>query len=99
MSRSLIRFVLYDRREDKTAEEERSARCVWGEEKECGAESGTLTPAALEEWMLEHVKETRHTRFRVSVASYVVWEPREEVPAPTPVLPELEPAKVERVKA
>jgi hypothetical protein len=48
-------------------------------------------------WMIQHTSETRHNRYRRTLADYQIWSPTEPVPAPQPV-PPLEPAKVDRVR-
>ncbi|MFF5371315.1 hypothetical protein [Streptomyces sp. NPDC013187] len=98
MTRSVIKHVTYELRPDETANQEFEARCVWGEEKECGAESGPQpTPEDVTVWMIQHTSKTRHNRYRRALADYQIWSPTEPVPAPQPV-PPLEPAKVDRVR-
>ncbi|MGP4083991.1 DUF7848 domain-containing protein [Streptomyces sp. KR55] len=58
-----------------SAEPEYEARCVSGEEADCGARSGPrLAPAEVEEWQRRHTQETRHTRYRRSFVDYAVLE-------------------------
>ncbi|WP_371577978.1 hypothetical protein [Streptomyces sp. NBC_01314] len=82
--RRVLRYVPYVIAQDATAEPEYEARCVSGDETECGAESGMRTdPAAVEEWQRGHTQETRHLRYRRSFGDYSVLEPLEpleEVP-------------------
>ncbi|QFR01080.1 hypothetical protein F9278_38345 [Streptomyces phaeolivaceus] len=81
--RSVIKYVPYKVRPDDTAEIEHEARCVFGDEVECGAESGPRSdPAEVDVWMREHTRETRHGRYRQSMAGYVLWEAIEPVPSP-----------------
>jgi hypothetical protein len=96
--RAVIRHVPYEIREDPSAEHEYEARCVWGDEIECEASSGPQKePGDVYKWQSEHTGATQHTRYRMSEAHYEVWEPTEPVPAPKPVPPKLEPAKVNRI--
>ncbi|WP_226967021.1 DUF7848 domain-containing protein [Streptomyces phaeolivaceus] len=79
--RRVFRYVPYVIAQDATAEPEYEARCVSGDETECGAESGVRSdPAAVEEWQRVHTQETRHPRYRRSFGDYSVLEPLEEVP-------------------
>ncbi len=81
-SRRVFRYVPYVIAQDATAEPEYEARCVSGDETECGAESGVHSdPAAVEEWQRRHTQETRHLRYRRSFGDYSVLEPLEEVPS------------------
>ncbi|KUO21316.1 DUF7848 domain-containing protein [Streptomyces dysideae] len=76
MSRRLFRYVPFTIVQDATAEPEYEARCVSGDESECGAESGVRhDPAAVEEWQRKHTQETRHTCYRRDFADYAVMEP------------------------
>lgn len=86
--RALIKHVTYVLQEDPTAEHEFGARCVWGDEVECGAESGNKpTPKEATDWMVDHTSATNHNRYRRYRADYQVWQPSEAVPAGTPVPP------------
>ena len=79
--RRVFRYVPYVIAQDATAEPEYEARCVSGDEAECGAESGVRSdPAAVEEWQRKHTQETRHPRYRRCFGDYSVLEPLEEVP-------------------
>ncbi|MFE7759832.1 hypothetical protein [Streptomyces sp. NPDC057438] len=81
-TRRVLRYVPYVIAQDATAEPEYEARCVSGDETECGAESGVRSdPAAVEEWQRRHTQETRHLRYRRSFGDYSVLEPLEEVPS------------------
>ncbi len=81
-ARRVFRFVPYVIAQDMTAEPEYEARCVSGDETECGAESGVHSdPAAVEEWQRGHTQETRHLRYRRSFGDYSVLEPLEEAPS------------------
>lgn len=81
-TRRVFRFVPYVIAQDATAEPEYEARCVSGDETECGAESGVRSDAAaVEEWQRRHTQETRHLRYRRSFGDYSVLEPLEEVPS------------------
>ncbi|WP_246203651.1 hypothetical protein [Streptomyces tailanensis] len=80
-TRRVFRYVPYVIAQDQSAEPEYEARCVSGDETECGAESGVRhDPAAVEEWQRWHTQETRHFRYRRSFGDYSVLEPLEEVP-------------------
>ncbi|MGW0962584.1 DUF7848 domain-containing protein [Streptomyces gelaticus] len=86
MTRSVVKYVPYHIRSDETAEGEFEARCVFGDERECGAESGLChSPAEVEGWQRRHTQETRHTRYRRVAADYQIWEPTQHVPASVPV--------------
>ena len=76
MTRRIFRYVPYSIVQDQTAEPEYAARCVSGEESDCGAESGVRQgPADVEEWQRRHTQATRHTRYRRTFADYAVFEP------------------------
>lgn len=91
MTRSVLKYVAYKVRPDETAEKEFGARCVYGDEVECGAESGPRSnPLDVESWQREHTQETRHNRYRRSMAGYEIWEPAQPVPPP------VEPVKMSR---
>ncbi|HSX99646.1 MAG TPA: hypothetical protein VLG91_20000 [Streptomyces sp.] len=80
-TRRVFRYVPYVIAQDATAEPEYEARCVSGDEAECGAESGVRSdPAAVEEWQRGHVQETGHPRYRRSFGDYAVFEAQVEVP-------------------
>ncbi|WP_406000081.1 hypothetical protein [Streptomyces sp. NBC_00829] len=92
MTRRTFRYVPFSIVQDATAEPEYEARCVAGDEFECGAESGVQhDPAEVEEWQRRHTQETRHTRYRRNFADYAVMQPPDGVPLG------LEPARVARV--
>lgn len=75
-TRRTFRYVPYSIVQDTTAMPEYEARCVSGDEAECGAESGPrLDPAEVEEWQRRHTQETRHLRYRRSFGDYAVLEP------------------------
>ncbi|MEH0419022.1 DUF7848 domain-containing protein [Streptomyces sp. B21-083] len=77
MTRRVFRYVPYLIVQDPTAEPEYAARCVSGEESDCGAESGVRQgPADVEEWQRRHTQDTRHTRYRRTFADYAVLEPQ-----------------------
>ncbi|MEU6960188.1 hypothetical protein [Streptomyces chrestomyceticus] len=66
--------------QDTTAEPEYEARCVSGEETECGAESGTQhSPGPVEEWQRKHTQETGHRRYRRDFGDYAVLQPPPDV--------------------
>ncbi|MEU8978873.1 hypothetical protein ACFVXW_11895 [Streptomyces sp. NPDC058251] len=74
--RRIFRYVPYTIVQDATAEPEYAARCVSGDEADCGAGSGPRSdPAEVEEWQRRHTQETRHTRYRRDFADYAVMEP------------------------
>lgn len=73
--RRIFRFVPYAIVQDSGTEPEYEARCVSGDEGDCGAASGPCgDPASVEEWQRKHTQETRHTRYRRSFADYAVLE-------------------------
>ncbi|MGW0813248.1 DUF7848 domain-containing protein [Streptomyces viridiviolaceus] len=75
--RRTFRYVPFAIVQDPSALPEYEARCVWGEDADCGATSGPCrTPAEVEEWQRRHTQETRHTRYRRSFADYAVLECR-----------------------
>lgn len=99
MTRRVFRYVAYTLVQDLTAYPEYAARCVSGEEADCGAESGMRpAPGDVEEWQRKHTQETRHTRYRRVFADYAVMEPTEEKTEKTDRLggppPGLEPARM-----
>ncbi|WP_055524961.1 hypothetical protein [Streptomyces graminilatus] len=78
MTRRVFRYVAYALVQDPTAYPEYWARCVSGEDADCGAESDTWPgPGEVEEWQRRHTQETRHTRYRRIFADYAVMEPTE----------------------
>lgn len=80
-ARRVFRYVPYVIAQDQTALPEYEARCVSGDEVECGAVSGVHhDPAGVEEWQRKHTQETRHLRYRRTFGDYAVLEPLEEVP-------------------
>ncbi|MER5490101.1 DUF7848 domain-containing protein [Streptomyces sp. LE64] len=98
MTRSVIKHVTYELHADLGAEEEYEARCVWGEEVECGAESGPRhSPEEVTAWMIRHTSGTRHNRYRRTRSDYQFWQPTEHVPAPAPVVAP-GPARVTRAR-
>lgn len=75
MTTRVFRFVPFTIVQDPTAEPEYFARCVSGNEAECGAESGALpTPRDVEEWQRQHTQDTLHVRYRRVFADYAVLE-------------------------
>jgi hypothetical protein len=73
--RRIFRFLPYAIVQDASAEPEYEARCVSGDDADCGAGSGPCAaPAQVEEWQRRHTQETRHTRYRRSFADYAVLE-------------------------
>ncbi|MGY1498964.1 DUF7848 domain-containing protein [Streptomyces sp. QTS52] len=97
MTRRIFRYVAYVLAQDLTAYPEYSARCVSGEDADCGAGSGTWPgPGEVEEWQRRHTQETRHTRYRRLFADYSVMEPVEPTEGPDSPPPGLEPARVTR---
>ncbi|MFR9796735.1 hypothetical protein ACL02U_12640 [Streptomyces sp. MS06] len=74
-TRRRLRYVPYVIAQDATAEPEYEARCVSGDEADCGAVSGPHPdPAGVEEWQRRHTQDTRHTRYRRTFADYAVLE-------------------------
>ncbi|WP_371669835.1 hypothetical protein [Streptomyces sp. NBC_00289] len=73
--RRIFRYVPYSIVQDASAQPEYEARCVSGDEADCGAASGPCQdPADVEEWQRRHTQETRHLRYRRSFADYAVLE-------------------------
>ncbi|MFF4985134.1 hypothetical protein ACFY3O_34455 [Streptomyces sp. NPDC001046] len=73
--RRVFRYVPYTIVQDPSAQPEYEARCVSGEEADCGAGSGVRSaPAEVEEWQRRHTQETRHLRYRRCFADYAVLE-------------------------
>jgi len=73
--RRVFRYVPYTIVQDESAEPEYEARCVSGNEADCGAGSGPCGhPAEVEEWQRRHTQESRHTRYRRSFVDYAVLE-------------------------
>lgn len=73
MTRRVFRYVPFTIEQDGTAETEYEARCVSGDETECGAASGThITPGPVEEWQYRHTRETGHLRYRRDFGDYAV---------------------------
>lgn len=73
-----MRFVPYTVAQDLLAWPEYAARCVSGDEHECGEESGSKSdPKDVEKWMNSHLRATGHLRFRRTFADYAVFEPPE----------------------
>lgn len=80
MTRRVFRYVPFTIEQDRTAEPEYEARCVSGDESECGARSGTYGhPAPVEEWQRRHTQETRHLRYRRNFGDYAVLRPPAEL--------------------
>ncbi|GAA3868263.1 hypothetical protein GCM10023084_21720 [Streptomyces lacrimifluminis] len=78
MTRRIFRYVPYTIVQDQTAEPEYAARCVSGDETDCGAASGVRQgPADVEEWQRRHTQDTGHNRYRRTFADYAVWEPQD----------------------
>ncbi|MFF5143373.1 hypothetical protein ACFY6U_27175 [Streptomyces sp. NPDC013157] len=76
MNRRVFRYVPYVIVQDAGAAPEYAARCVSGDEEDCGAESGVCGhPAQVEEWQRRHTQETRHMRYRRVFADYAVLTP------------------------
>ncbi|MFF4311752.1 DUF7848 domain-containing protein [Streptomyces sp. 900105755] len=76
MTRRVLRYVPYLIVQDAGAAPEYAARCVSGDEEDCGAESGVCGhPAQVEEWQRRHTQETRHLRYRRVFADYAVLTP------------------------
>lgn len=77
MTRRRFRCVQFTIEQDQTAEPEYEARCVSGDETECGAESSTHGgPGRVEEWQRRHTEETGHRRCR---RDFGVIRPSEEL--------------------
>ncbi|MGW0496767.1 DUF7848 domain-containing protein [Streptomyces sp. NPDC003007] len=71
----IFRYVPYTIVQDPSALPEYEARCVSGEDADCGAGSGLRSaPAEVEEWQRRHTQETLHLRYRRCFADYAVLE-------------------------
>ncbi|UGY91246.1 hypothetical protein [Streptomyces gobiensis] len=80
MTRSVFRYVPFTIDQDQTAEPEYEARCVFGDEAECGAQSGTYSdPGPVEEWQRKHTQETGHRRYRRNFGDYAIMQPSAEL--------------------
>ncbi|WP_338671837.1 hypothetical protein V1460_02465 [Streptomyces sp. SCSIO 30461] len=80
MTRRVFRYVPFTIEQDATAEPEYEARCVSGDETECGADSGTHSgPGPVEEWQRKHTQETGHRRYRRNFGDYAVIRPPAEL--------------------
>ncbi|MGW0776299.1 DUF7848 domain-containing protein [Streptomyces sp. NPDC002835] len=76
MTRRVFRYVPFSIQQDATAEPEYEARCVSGDETECGARSGTHSaPGPVERWQCRHAQETGHRRYRRNFGDYAVVQP------------------------
>ncbi len=70
------RFRNYTISRDETAAPEYGAVCVTGDDADCGASSGEqVTPEEVEKWLMGHMRETGHKRFRRSFADYADIDP------------------------
>ncbi|MGW3068721.1 DUF7848 domain-containing protein [Streptomyces sp. NPDC001130] len=68
---------------DQSAESTRAARCVVGEEEDCGATSGEMTDeASVVDWMTRHTADTGHTRFTRVFIDYATVERRGPIAVP-----------------
>ncbi|MGW2715458.1 hypothetical protein HKX69_06025 [Streptomyces argyrophyllae] len=77
--RAVLRFVDYTVVQDPAGERTWKARCVSGEEKDCGAESTVYgSDHAPTRWMAEHCKETGHERFQRIYEDYALVRKPEE---------------------
>lgn len=75
--RAVLRFVDYKVTFDPAGEATRQARCVSGDEEECGAESKELGgEQSVVDWMAEHAAETGHRRFHRLYSDYALVEPK-----------------------
>ncbi|MFE9610153.1 hypothetical protein [Streptomyces sp. NPDC006012] len=93
MTRRVFRYVPFTIVQDQTAEPEYEARCVSGEESECGARSGTYSaPGPVEEWQRQHTQETGHRRYRRDFGDYAVLCPSSEPVAPPELVARVRPA-------
>jgi len=76
VTRRVFRYVPFTIEQDQTAEPEYEARCVSGDESECGAQSGAHShPGPVEEWLCKHTQETGHRRYRRNFGDYAVMRP------------------------
>jgi hypothetical protein len=83
MTRRVFRYVPFTIGQDETAEPEYEARCVSGDETECGAQSGTCShPEPVEKWQRRHTQKTGHRRYRRNFGDYAVMQPPAELGEP-----------------
>ncbi|MGP3947241.1 DUF7848 domain-containing protein [Streptomyces sp. 7N604] len=76
VTRRVFRYVPFTIEQDETAEPEYEARCVSGDEAECGAQSGMHShPRPVEQWQRRHTQETGHLRYRRDFGDYAVMQP------------------------
>ncbi|MEV5879868.1 hypothetical protein AB0L75_37770 [Streptomyces sp. NPDC052101] len=74
--RAVLRFVNYKTIRDPDGEFTYEARCVSGDDTECGTESMVLgSDAAVNDWMAHHTAQTGHQRFKRSFEDYAIVEP------------------------
>ncbi|MGW0705050.1 DUF7848 domain-containing protein [Streptomyces sp. NPDC002643] len=75
--RALLRFVNYTTTRDPQGEVTYKARCVSGDEEECGAESEVLgDDEAANDWIAEHTAATGHKRYKRTFEDYALVEPK-----------------------
>ncbi|MEU6064062.1 hypothetical protein ABZ864_06035 [Streptomyces sp. NPDC047082] len=75
--RAVLRFVDYKTVRDPEAETTFQARCVSGDEEECGVESMVLAgDEAVNDWMAQHTAQTGHGRFKRTFEDYAIVEPK-----------------------
>ncbi|EST35389.1 hypothetical protein [Streptomyces roseochromogenus] len=75
--RAVLRFVDYKTIRDPLGEVTYQARCVSGNDEECGAESMVLGgDEAVNDWMVEHTAQTGHERFKRTFEDYALVEPK-----------------------
>ena len=66
---------------DQSAKSTRAARCVVGEEEDCGATSGEMRDeASVVDWMTHHTADTGHARFTRVFIDYATVQRRGSVP-------------------
>ncbi|WP_367132472.1 MULTISPECIES: DUF7848 domain-containing protein [Streptomyces] len=74
--RKRYRFADWTTLQDATASPEYAARCVTGDDSDCGATSGwSNARGSVQSWMETHVQQTGHLRFQRLFADYAVVGP------------------------
>ncbi|MFF7477089.1 hypothetical protein [Streptomyces sp. NPDC008092] len=75
--KAVMRFVDYETTRDPQGEIIFKARCVSGDEAECGAESeGFDGDEAANMWMAKHTATTGHKRYKRTCEDYALVEPK-----------------------
>lgn len=93
MTKAVFLYVPWTTRQDPTAFPTYEAKCVTGDETDCGAESGPkLRPQDVETWMDGHLRDTGHTRYLRVFSDYAITQREGEPPLEPVRRPHLEAA-------